>query len=305
MLTQEIIRADAALSQLTDEQVNAIAELSRNDEAAVIAKKTGDIYGALDNDILEASGIKKNGTEKTYDYARRVLGELKGSSATMQGQIDALTKDKERLEKAIADGDGGAALKQAKADLSAITKQYNELNDRYAQAEETHRKELFSAKVDYELQAAASSLKFKAGLPQSVTRVITSQAAERVKAMNPEEIDDGNGGRVLAFKDKDGAIMRNPNNKLNPYTASEMLVRELESMDVLDKGRRQTGTGTRPPHANGAGGIDISGAKTRVEAEAAIRKSLLSQGMTVGSDAYQQAMDKAWKDFGVSKLPER
>lgn len=41
--------------------------------------------------------------------------------------------------------------------------------------------------------------------------------------MNPEYIDDGKGGKILAFKDETGAIMRNPNNQLNPFGASDLL----------------------------------------------------------------------------------
>lgn len=69
MLTREILVANAALAGLTDEQIAAITTLSANDENSVIAKKTGEIYGGLDADILAASGIAKNGTEKTFDYA--------------------------------------------------------------------------------------------------------------------------------------------------------------------------------------------------------------------------------------------
>ena len=77
MLTREILIANAALSGLTDEQIAAITTLSANDENSVIAKKTGEIYGGLDADILAASGIAKNGTEKTFDYAKRVVAEFK------------------------------------------------------------------------------------------------------------------------------------------------------------------------------------------------------------------------------------
>lgn len=305
MLTSEIIKADAALSVLTDEQVQAIAALSQNDEAAVIAKKTGEIYGALDKDILEVSGLQKNGTEKTYDYARRVLSELKGSVAGLQVETDKLKAENERLSKAVQGGDGGEALKQAKADLAAITKQYNELNDRFNEAEQKHKGELFSARVDYALQAAAATVKFKAGLPPAVTKVIMRQAADKLKAMSPEEIDSGDGGKLLVFKGDDGAILRNPGNRLEPYTAAELLAKELDEMGVLDKGRRQIGTGTQPPQHTQGGTIDVAAAKTRVEAEQAIRAALLARGLVVGSAVFQEEMTKAWRDNGVSKLPER
>lgn len=313
MLTREIITANAALSGLTDEQITAIVTLSQNDENSVIAKKTGEIYGALDNDVLEVSGIAKNGTEKTYEYTKRVIKEIKAKAddaAKLQGQIDSLTKEKARLEKAIADGSADAetakALKQAKADLASITTQYNELNTKYNNAVADHEKEIFGIKVDNALQSASAGLKFKAGLPESVTRVILSQAAEKVKAMNPEAIDDGKGGKVIVFKGEDGAILRNPNNQLNPYTAAELLTKELEAMDVLDKGRKQQGGGTGNSGGSGDGkAIDVTGAKTRTEAYDMIAASLMSQGMTVGSAQFDAAMSQAWKDNNIAALPER
>lgn len=313
MLTREIITANAALSGLTDEQITAIVTLSQNDENSVIAKKTGEIYGALDNDVLEVSGIAKNGTEKTYEYTKRVIKEIKAKAddaAKLQGQIDSLTKEKARLEKAIADGSADAetakALKQAKADLASITTQYNELNTKYNNAVADHEKEIFGIKVDNALQSASAGLKFKAGLPESVTRVILSQAAEKVKAMHPEAIDDGKGGKVIVFKGEDGAILRNPNNQLNPYTAAELLTKELEAMDVLDKGRKQQGGGTGNSGGSGDGkAIDVTGAKTRMEAYDMIAASLMSQGMTVGSAQFDAAMSQAWKDNNISALPER
>ena len=313
MLTREIITANAALSGLTDEQITAIVTLSQNDENSVIAKKTGEIYGALDNDVLEVSGIAKNGTEKTYEYTKRVIKEIKAKAddaARLQGQIDSLTKEKARLEKAIADGSADAetakALKQAKADLASITTQFNELNTKYNNAVADHEKEIFGIKVDNALQSASAGLKFKAGLPESVTRVILSQAAEKVKAMRPEAIDDGKGGKVIVFKGEDGAILRNPNNQLNPYTAAELLTKELEAMDVLDKGRKQQGGGTGS-HGGGGDGkaIDVTGAKTRTEAYDMIAAALMSQGMTVGSAKFEEAMSQAWKDNNISALPER
>lgn len=186
MLTREIIVANAALAGLTDEQITAITTLSQNDENSVIAKKTGEIYGALDADILSVSGIAKNGTEKTYEYVKRVLSEIKTKAESiigLQSQIDNLSKEKTRLEKALADGanDAEAAkvLKQTKADLTSITAQYNDLNNRYQEALTNHEKELFGVRVDNALQIASANMKFKAGLPDNVTRVILQQAMEK------------------------------------------------------------------------------------------------------------------------------
>lgn len=315
MLTREILVANAALSGLTDEQITAITTLSQNDENSVIAKKTSEIYGALDEDILAASGIAKNSTEKTYDFAKRVIGEFKTKAESangLQSQIDTLTKEKARLVKAIADGSADAetvkALKQAKADLANVTTQYTELNTKFEQMKTEHEKEMFGVKIDNELQTAAAGLTFKTGLPESVTKVILAQANEKVKGMNPEYIDDGKGGNILAFKDASGAIMRNPNNQLNPFTPGELLTKELETMGVLEPKRQQPGGGTESPKRQPGGGsitVDASGAKTRTEAYDVIANSLMQQGLTIGSKAFDDAMKQAWQDNNISQLPEK
>jgi hypothetical protein len=314
-LTIEVLKANSVLSGLSDEQLAAITTLSVNDENSVIAQKTGKIYGDLDADILSVTGIAKNGTEKTYDYAKRVLGEFKTkaeSAVQLQGTIDTLTKEKLRLEKAIQDGASDAetakALKQAKADLDAITGQYNELNAKFQNAEQKHQKELFGIRVESTLQSATANLKFKPELPGSVTKVLLNQVTEKIKNMHPELIDDGKGGQIIAFKDENGAVMRNPNNQLNPYTADELIQRELETMGVLDKGRQQSGGGTQQPAGgSGTGGtvIDVTGAKTRAQAYDMIASSLMAQGLTNGSKEFQSGMDQAWKENNISSLPEK
>ena len=315
MLTREILASNAVLAGLTDEQINAITTLSQNDENSVIAKKTGEIYGALDADILSVTGVAKNGTEKTYDYAKRVMGEMKAaaeSAVALQSQIDSLTKEKARLERVIANGSADAEtvkeLKQAKADLASITNQYKELFERTNNMQAEHDREMFNIRVDNALQIASGGLKFKAGLPEAVTRVLLQQASEKIKGMNPELIDDGNGGKVLAFKGEDGAILRNPQNQLNPYTPAELLSRELAAMGVLDTGKKQQGAGTTPPSSAGGSGaavVDVSQARNQQEAYDIIADTLMRQGKTVGSAEFDAAMAQAWKDGNVSALPER
>lgn len=315
-LTSEVLKANAVLAGLTDEQIQAITTLSQNDENTVIAQKTGKIYGDLDADILAATGIAKNGTEKTYDYAKRVLSEFKTKAEGANGltaQIESLTKEKARLEKAIADGATDAetakALKQAKADLTAVQTQFNDLKTKYDEAEQKYQNELFGVRIESALQTAVAGVKFKPELPESATKVLLSQAIDKIKAMNPEYIDDGKGSKVLAFKDETGALMRNPNNQLNPYTPADLLTRELETMGIIDKGRQAAGGGSTPP-AGGSGGIgggaiSISGAKTRVEAYDAITQSLQGQGLQVGTKQFDDAMSAAWKENNIAALPEK
>lgn len=314
-LTTELLKGNAATAGLSDEQINAVVEMSKNDETAVIGQKTGEIYGGLDADILAASGIAKNGTEKTYDYAKRVIGEIKGqagNAAELQTKVSELEKEKTRLESIIAKGGADAETKRqldkANADLANVTSEYAALKTKYDNAESEHQKALFGMKIDGELAKASAGIKFKADLPQTVTSVLMAQAVAKVKSLNPEYIDDGNGGKVLAFNEN-GTTMRNPENNLRPYTAAELVERELKAMGVLDPGRVQTGAGTKPqPTGNGNGGtVDISGARTQDEAHEIIAKQLMAQGKINGSKEFNDAMTQAWKDNrdAIKALPIR
>ena len=299
-LTTELLKANAATAGLSDEQINAVVEMSVNDEATVIGQKTGEIYGGLDADILAASGIAKNGTEKTYDYAKRVIGEVKSKADGAQSQIAELSREKTRLEKVLAEGGSDAetrkALNKANADLANVTKEYADLKTKYDNAEVEHQKAIFDMKIDGEFSKASAGIKFKADLPASVTSVLLSQAIAKVKGMNPEYIDDGNGGKVLAFNEN-GTTMRNPENNLRPYTASELISKELKTMGVLEEGRKQTGAGSNEILGGGSGavGVDISGARTQDEAQEIIARQLMQQGKVNGSKEFSDAMAEAWK----------
>ena len=314
-LTTELLKGNAATAGLSDEQIKAVVEMSKNDETTVIGQKTGEIYGGLDADILAASGIAKNGTEKTYDYAKRVIGEIKaqaGNATELQNQIAELTKEKGRLEQVIAKGGADAetkrALEQAKADLANVTREYGELKTKYDTAQTEHEKALFGMKIDGEFTKATAGLKFKADLPQSVISVLTEQAVAKVKAMNPEYIDDGNGGKVLAFMDN-GTPRRNPENNLRPFTAAELVAKELTTMGVLETGRKQTGAGSQGGRTGGQGSgtVDLSGARTQDEAHEIIVKQLLAQGKVNGTKEFDDAMAQAWKDNreAIKALPIR
>ena len=304
-LTTELLNANAATAALTDEQKTAIVEMSKNDETAVIGQKTGEIYGGLDADILAASGIAKNGAEKTYDYAKRVIGEIKGqagNAAELQNQVSELTKEKARLEGVIAKGGADAETKrqldQTKADLANVTKQYTDLKTEYDNAKSEHEKALFGLKIDGEFAKATAGIKFKADLPASVTSVLMQQAVAKVKGMNPEYIDDGNGGKVLAFMEN-GTPKRNPENNLRPFTAAELIAAELKTMGVLEDGRKQTGAGSQGGNNGNGGGsktVDISGATTQDQAHEIIAKQLMERGLINGSKEFNDAMATAWKE---------
>lgn len=310
MLTKEILLANSTLAGLNAEQLEAIVTLSQNDEAAVIAKKTSEIYGGLDADILVASGVEKSGGEKTYDYAKRVIGSLKKSVDGAKGNADkiaALEAEKAKLQADLEKGGGEELqkqLNQTQTDLKSVMEKYNTLKANYDKAQSDFAAKLLNTRLDADLAGAAKGLKIKSGIPSAAAEILMKQAFAKLKASRPEYIDNADGTQSLIFKDADGAVMRNPNNTLNPYTAAELLRKELGEMGVLEN-RQGKGTGTSTdPNPVPAGVIDISGAKNQREAYEIIDKALTAQGKMAGSRAYQDAMDAAWKENNIVNLPK-
>ena len=311
MITIEMLAADAALAGLTDEQRNAIALMSRNDEEVVIGNRFREVYNRLDESIARETGIPRNGDEKTYNYLERAAKILAAKANSVDGlntKINELTKERDKLKQQVAEGGDEATRKQlaqATKDLDAVRQQYDALKGDYDKLKTDHANELFGMQIDNELNGAKAGLKFKSEFPQAATDTLLQQALGKVKGMNPEFIDNGNGGKRLVFKGENGEIVRNPENHLEPYTAEELLKKELRAMGILDEGRQAAGAGTFPPKGNkpAQSNVDVTMARTQTEAQEIIHKQLMAQGLVNGSKAYQDAMTEAWKANNISNLP--
>ena len=284
MLTIEMLRQSSDLAGLTDNQLNAIAEMSRNDENTVIGTKIGALHGQYDTDILNITGIKKKDGEKSYDYAKRVLGEYKTkaeSAKTIQTQLTA-----------------------AQAQVAELQTKETEFNTKKAEFDKTIK----DTHVDYAFQAATAGLKFKSGITEPIQKTLLNAAKAEVLAKGtPDFIEDGQGGKKLVIRGADGNILNNPKNNLNPYTLQE-LVMETSLKDVVDTGRQQTGGGTGG-FGSGSGGtggtLDLSGIKSQVEADKAIEAHLLANGLTRDSQEFSDQSMQLRTENNVASLPIR
>lgn len=315
MLTIDMLRQNSALASLTDVQVNAIAEMSRNDENTVIGTKIGALHGQYDTDIFSITGIKKNDGEKSYDYAKRVLNEYKtkaGSTQDLQQKLDAANKKVTDLEKKIESGEGDAALRQQLKDTKAQVSQLQSQLQTEETEFNTKKKELEdnikNVHIDYAFQAAVSGLKFKSGITDNVQNVLLKSAkAEVLTKGTPDFIDDGQGGKKLVLRGQDGNILNNPKNNLNPYTLQELIL-ETSLKDVIDTGRQQIGGGTGGQGGQGGQGgsgvtLDLSSVKNQVEADKAIEAYLLHTGLTRDSQEFADKSLEIRNDNNISQLP--
>lgn len=315
MLTIEMLRQNAVLAALPETTLASIAEMSKNDENTVIGNKIGALHGQYDADILSISGIAKQQGEKSYDYAKRVLGSYetkvkaaKATEAELKAAKEQVTSLQAKIEANAGDETLRKQLNDAKTQVTQLQQQLTakttELTNKQAEFDKTIK----DTHVDYAFKAATTGLKFKDSIPSNVRDILLASAKTEVLAKGtPDFIEDGKGGKVLVLRDANGNILNNPANNLNPYTIGE-LVMQTSIKDVLDDGRRQTGGGTGSGSGNGGNSgssVDLSAARTQVEADRLIETHLLSTGLTRDSSEFASQAMQLRAENKVSELPIR
>lgn len=316
MLTIEMLRQNTHLSGLTDAQLIAIAEMSKNDENTVIGTRIGELHGQYDNDVLAVTGIAKNQGEKSYDYVKRVLGQYKNelsSTATIQAQLANAKNEVESLKAKLADNSGDETLKQqlkdAKAQAKQLQTQLQTKETEFNKAKAELENKVKTVHVDYAFNAALAGMKFKDGITPSLQKIILDAAKAEVMAKGtPDFVEDATGAKSLIFRDQAGNIINNPANNLNPYTVKELLM-QTSLKDVVEINVQQPGGGTKPPtnpaNPNQHTLLDLTTVKTQVDADKAIEHYLLAQGFTRDSSEFAEQSLQLRTDNKVSELPLR
>ena len=312
-LTPEVIKANAELATLSDAQLTAIATLSVNDENQVINNKIGELHGRYDQDVKEVSGVDKNQGEKSYDYMKRVLGDFKskiGGATELQTKITGYETEIANLKKQISEGKGDEVIRQqlkdAQTELATLKTQYDTDKTAWGTKEKEFSQQISGIQIDTQFEKATAGLKFKAGYPESVQKTLLSSAKSAILGTYKPDWVETDGQKIMVFRDAKGEIARNKANSLNPYTAQELINEQLK--EVLEPGKKTTGTGTEDPGKNPQDVIevvDIAGAKTQVQADEIIVKYLMQQGETRGSASFAEKQKKLREDNGVNKLPIR
>jgi hypothetical protein len=287
--------------------------MSQNDENSVIGTKIGALHGQYDADIFGITGIVKNQGEKSYDYAKRVLNDYKNqiaSTATIQAQLANAKKEVETLKQKLADGAGDDQLKQqlkdAKALASQLQQQLTQQTAELTKQKETYEAQIKSIHVDNEFNNAISGLTFKSGITDGIKNVLLKAAKAEVLTKGTPDFIEANGTKILVFRDAAGNVLNNPANNLNPFTVKELLM-QTSIKDVIDLGRQQQGGGTQPPSGQETHVtiLDLSGAKTQVDADKVIENYLLGNGLTRDSAEFAQQSMTLRNENNVSQLPIR
>lgn len=296
-LTNEIISANESLKDLSEEQKSAIVTLSQNSEDELFRERMGDHYRKLDASIEEHSGVARNGDEKTYDYLPRAIDAMK---AKYEASLKTLRDENSDLKDKASQG-GDAALKSqlesAQKELETTKSQFNALKESADAEKANYQKAITDFKIETEISRAMEGIKLKGGLNDAAMRTLVSQAITNVKSKNPS-FEDRGGEQRLVFHDENGSPLNNAENKLNPFTAKELLIKELEGLDILDHKPAQGGggKGNLPTQS-------VLTASTQIEATELITKSLMEKGFVRGTDKFQTEFNKMWEENNIKSLP--
>lgn len=311
MLTVEMLRGNAALTGLTDEQLNSIAVMSQNDENTVIGNRIGALHGQYDTDISSISGITKNEGEKSYDYMKRVMTGYKSAAAsadTLKTEITGLKAEKEKLQKQLESGSADATLKQALKDtearLSQAQAKYETSKTELENTKKSYEAKIKDIQVDYAFDKAIAGMTFKADVDDSVKAVLLKDAKQQVLAKGTPDFVEINGVRTLVFRDVNGLTLNNPTN-LAPLTISEMLSNVESLKSILGTGTAGAGTRTVPPTSTTDPVLQMSQARSQVEADNIIEKYLMDKGYTRYSKEFIAESTKLRAQYNVDKLPIR
>lgn len=283
---EEVDAAVAANPALKEHLVGAVKKLgytpyTSQEYEKAIGDKTKEIYDGLDRDIFDTSGIAKNPTEKTYDFAKRVIGGLKTSVTEATTPLQQKILD---LEKQIKDGNGNETLK---AQLEALQKKeetyQNDIKDRDTK--------LFQKDVMLDIRDGMREVKLNTALPKSILDLAVDHATKSIVGMAAAQKNADGTESVVYIRD--GKVALNKDNQ--PATASDLLSDLLK--DVVETGQQGAGGGA------GQGGTGGTGTGNKAKALPATLPStvktvgqlmdfLKEYGLAEGSTEYDAAYDK-------------
>ena len=275
-----------------------------------IGSEISKVHGLYDEDAFTILGEKpmqkEDGSkEKTYDFIKRKLADLKRlsdmeKSLSVDERVKQLEKD---LEKAKLEG-GGKAIQDLFDEAKKVwaTKE-TEYQGRISTMETANT----NSKIESEINAAISQLKFNPDVSDSIKNIILQNA--KANLMNNVKIE----GEKVIFLTNEGAPVLNATSYV-PKTAFEMLsdieaIKEISLKVVVPGGgadvelNGNVKTITVDGKTNKTLELPSGSFKTQMEFMQVAEKALLDSGITRKNPEWDVLKNKAFNDYNVASLP--
>ena len=296
MLRFDLLRGQEALNEVSDDALKLISELSEKDESAVIGARIKQIYNDLDADIEAATGIKKDPDVKTYDYMKSALSSLKDARDDANGTISSLQSEVESLKGNSDNKDLHAEADKYKSQVKSLQEQLQKVSEANNSAIEQIKSQAQQDIMDTLIDAEVSKIQFPDEYSDFMREAAVDKAKSKLREIGSMSIRDVDGKKTVVFLDENDLPIASKADFRKPQTVTEAfsdIVGELPGVT----GSVGTGGRTQPSKA-----VSNSFANQR-EATEAIRSELLDQGFVRDTMEFQEAQDKLYAEYGVSKLP--
>ena len=304
MIDKELIKGQEVLKGLTDEQVAAIETIAKNAENEVAARITGQVHQYYDDNFKAILGVDKPTGVKSSEFWKEQVAGLatKAAKAGDNTEVEKLRATITSLEEKIKQGGGNAALleklEKEKGELAAtvddLRKKYTEVETEWksklTEKEQAFRKSEVSRLLDNQL----SGLKLNEAIPENLRRIALNTAKQDI--LSKYEVEPTDTGSLI-FK-KDGVILSNKENGLNPYTGLELVSQHEAVKDILHTAPNQGGAGTKAGAGPKLAGdvVQVGAVKTKVEADEAIKVALHAMGIASTDPKYHEIKKRTWKE---------
>jgi hypothetical protein len=209
-----------------EEETTFRTNFEKDVEEKAIGPKLKAVHDQYDKDVEEASGLKRETNEKSYDFVKRAIKHVGSDSVNLKSEIDTLKKQ-------IADGDKTGATKKALDDAEAKYKTaLQEKDDLISKLQN----ETSSTKKQALLTSAYAGVRatFKKDLPPMFDK--TERAILNEVMSSSVVADDGK----LYVADEKGQILKDKS--FNPVTVEQRLKEEFAA--VISVQQQKGGTGS-------------------------------------------------------------
>lgn len=300
MLSKDKIQAIELLKGLTDEQIQAIEDLSKYDEDKVIGEKTRQFYDNLDNDIKEVTGVVKPDNTKSYEFNKKLLGEYKSKAekaaeyeATIQ-QLNVTNAElQEKAKKGITD-------EQLKAEHEKLKNDFNTLQELATQKEseftksrlelEQKQKQFF---VDSKINEVVSGLQLKHN-DERLNKLVLEDAKNKILSKYVIEVTDDNN---VEIRNKDGVL------EINKATVKPLSLNDVFTIELAQDLKPEK-KGTETKNIPTSYTSYLGDAKNRGEAQTNLRSYLMKdKGLTMDSEEYKTEWANALNGDDYKALP--
>jgi predicted RNase H-like nuclease (RuvC/YqgF family) len=233
-----------------------------------ISPKISEVHSRYDEDIFAVTGLKKKPDEKTYDFNKRVLADLKAKADKHPELEQEIASLKEKVGK-NADAKILADLENVRSEFATFkTAKEKELEDLRKETELSKKRSLIEAEIN--------AFEFDPTIKESVLKVFRETTINAL--LNGSEFRDGQ----LVFLDDKGNPLRNQAKNLAAYTANEIVAERMK--DVIKQKRIITG-----PPKPGDPPIQPKSIPDTVKTKVELSDYLLKEGLKRGSKEYDEA----------------